>query len=623
MKRLSLTLRHLTRLLIVGTSVFSVSAQADLFTLSANGDNDWAIREGGLRIDAEEAISSAASVADLHGSTAGNLKAGPGTVGVSYGGGYTAPAFQTLRHNPTFLANSRTSVTFHGPGATVTGSLNLHVAGTITVPERWCFGRVVIQLSGPANGGNESVIRPDGTVFFQQQTFPGVTYTVSGRTLTVGGAITTPPFTVATGRPHDFNLRLLVKHECLSDGFSGDVSVSSQFFNTFSFPSDRPVFNLPAGFTASATNLVDNRWTDPFAPQVDLSLGIADTPDPVEGGSEVVYTLTASNLNPPGEPGLDDANDVRIVTGDLPAGASFSGVAATDNWACTEAPLPITCARSAAFEPGQSDSIDLIVRAPVTGEDITLDARVSSAAGDPNPSNNTDSETTLVIAAQDTTPDPFMLDDVFGVERSSSQISNAIIISGINTTTPVAVVGGFYGLNGDVCVQTSGTLEPGDAVQVCHTASDSFGSLVTTTLNVGGVAETFSSTTRLADTTPEPFAFVDQLNVPRNSTRTSNAVSIIGIEIATPVSVVGGAYSISCNGTFTTAAGSISKGQRICVRHESASIFSSEVNTTLTVGGVSDTFTSVTARNALSALLGVTFKVLQGLTGGVLGSLEH
>ena len=90
------------------------------------------------------------------------------------------------------------------------------------------------------------------------------------------------------------------------------------------------------------------------------------------------------------------------------------------------------------------------------------------------------------------------------------------------------------------------------------------------------------------------FTFVDQTNVPLSTTITSAAVTITGIAAPAAISVTGGTYSIGCGATFTSAIGSISNGQTVCVRHTSAATASTVTNTVLTVGGVADTFTSRT-----------------------------
>ena len=59
--------------------------------------------------------------------------------------------------------------------------------------------------------------------------------------------------------------------------------------------------------------------------------------------------------------------------------------------------------------------------------------------------------------------------------------------------------------------------------------------------------------------------------------------------------MTGGTYSIGCTAAFTSAAGTISNDQTVCVRQTSAATNSTAVTTTLAVGGVSGTFTSITS----------------------------
>jgi hypothetical protein len=96
------------------------------------------------------------------------------------------------------------------------------------------------------------------------------------------------------------------------------------------------------------------------------------------------------------------------------------------------------------------------------------------------------------------------------------------------------------------------------------------------------------------DITPDSFSFTNSTGVNPSAVVTSNAVTISGIDGPAQVSVVGGQYSIGCGTTFTSAGGSISNGQTVCVRHTASAAFSTAIQTTLTVGGVSATFTSTT-----------------------------
>ncbi|MDH5254348.1 MAG: thrombospondin type 3 repeat-containing protein [Gammaproteobacteria bacterium] len=101
-----------------------------------------------------------------------------------------------------------------------------------------------------------------------------------------------------------------------------------------------------------------------------------------------------------------------------------------------------------------------------------------------------------------------------------------------------------------------------------------------------------------SDSTPDPFVLADQADVPLSSIVTSAPVTITGIDAPAPVQVTGGLYSIN-GGTFTSAAGVVSNGGTVRVRHTSSAAPDTAVETVLNVGGVTDTFTSRTLRYAI------------------------
>jgi len=76
-------------------------------------------------------------------------------------------------------------------------------------------------------------------------------------------------------------------------------------------------------------------------------------------------------------------------------------------------------------------------------------------------------------------------------------------------------------------------------------------------------------------------------------------VVVTGLDAAAPVTVVDGAYSVGCTATYVSTPGTVINSQTICVRHTSAAANSAVVSTTLTVGGVADTFTSTTVAAAV------------------------
>ena len=161
--------------------------------------------------------------------------------------------------------------------------------------------------------------------------------------------------------------------------------------------------------------------------------------------------------------------------------------------------------------------------------------------------------------------------------------------------SPVTVAGGTYSINGGPFTAAAGSITNNQTLVVNVLASAAFGATTSATVNVGGVAATFSVTTLAAATTPNPFTFTAQSNVAPRATITSNSVTITGINTASPVSIVGGTYSIN-GGPFTAAAGSITNNQTITLQLTSSPITDGTgiVSATLNVGGVMGVFSVTT-----------------------------
>jgi hypothetical protein len=213
---------------------------------------------------------------------------------------------------------------------------------------------------------------------------------------------------------------------------------------------------------------------------------------------------------------------------------------------------------------------------------------------------------TRTASTSDTTPDSFSFTDQTNVTRSSTQTSNQITISGINASTAVSITGGTYSKNGGSYTSSSGTCVNGDTFTVRHTASSSYSTDVDTTLTVGGVSDTFTSTTESApnDSTPDAFSFSDQTGVARSSVVTSNTITVTGINTAATVTVSGGNYSKN-GGAYTSASTTANVNDTFSVRHTSSSSYATNKSTTLTIGGVSDVFTTTTESQTTNATYGV------------------
>ena len=172
--------------------------------------------------------------------------------------------------------------------------------------------------------------------------------------------------------------------------------------------------------------------------------------------------------------------------------------------------------------------------------------------------------------------------------------SNEITVSGINAPTAISVTGGKYSLNGGAYVTTAGTVKTGDKVKVQHTSSANYAAKVDTVLTIGGVSDTFSSTTAAKDTTPDAFAFATKTGVVKSKPVESDVIKVIGINAATAISITGGDYRIN-GGTYTSAAGTVKNADTVQVRHTASASAKTSVTSTVTIGGVKATFTSTTA----------------------------
>jgi bacillolysin len=141
----------------------------------------------------------------------------------------------------------------------------------------------------------------------------------------------------------------------------------------------------------------------------DLSLSVTDSPDPIEVGNDLTYTLDVTNNGP------DTATDVTL-TDTLPASVSFVSVTPSAP-TCNESSGTVTCDLG-SLNNGDTSTVTIVVT-PATIATITNNASVSGNETDPNSSNNTaiiDTTVTkatssdLAVSIEDS-PDPVGIGD--------------------------------------------------------------------------------------------------------------------------------------------------------------------------------------------------------------------
>ena len=124
------------------------------------------------------------------------------------------------------------------------------------------------------------------------------------------------------------------------------------------------------------------------------------------------------------------------------------------------------------------------------------------------------STTTTDATSNDTIPNSFSFVDQVDVLTSSTATSLPITIDGINADTTISVTGGEYSIAeaSNLPVETqSFTSEEGkignnDVIYVRHTTSDYANTTTDTVLIIGGVSDTFSSTTEVFTVTSSSFS---------------------------------------------------------------------------------------------------------------------
>ena len=269
-----------------------------------------------------------------------------------------------------------------------------------------------------------------------------------------------------------------------------------------------------------------------------------------------------------------EAYSVRVNNGSTNLGATIANSVGTSTISFTGS-LPTA---------GNTTTYEIFVRRP------------TSTGGDGTAYHPTDDTFTVTrSAAPDTTPNAFSFTDVTNVALSSAQTSNTITVAGLNTSTSVSISGGTYSKNGGGYTSANTTAVNGNTFAVRHTASGSFSTAASCTLNIGGVTDAYSSTTLAADSTPNAFAFTDKTgNV---GTEQNSSVLITGINTNSTVSRNYGTATFAVSASASTpAASSFNASAKtvngytkyVHVKQNASTSYSTTLSSSFAVGGVSD-----------------------------------
>ena len=95
------------------------------------------------------------------------------------------------------------------------------------------------------------------------------------------------------------------------------------------------------------------------------------------------------------------------------------------------------------------------------------------------------------------------------------------------------------------------------------------------------------------DTSPEAFSFGPTTKQPLTTLITANAVTVSGINTATPISISGGEYSVD-GGDFSSEPSTVTDQQVVLVRLLSSASYLTASEVTVTIGDISGTFSATT-----------------------------
>ena len=184
-------------------------------------------------------------------------------------------------------------------------------------------------------------------------------------------------------------------HATVKDDANGQLVNGASVSNALADPAETDAEDETA---ANQANNSGSATTSVGSPGIDLSIGtITDTPDPVNPGQQITWTVVAVNA------GTQAESNVHVeVT--LPAGISFVGADGSNGFNCDAPVGSLVDCHAANMPAGGNTTITVkalvLLAAPGT---LTLSAHIDPRAGESNTLNNDQSEVTTVSGAVCTT----------------------------------------------------------------------------------------------------------------------------------------------------------------------------------------------------------------------------
>ena len=371
-------------------------------------------------------------------------------------------------------------------------------------------------------------------------------------------------------------------------------------FSGVSFPYAPPALLSVgiSGSTGGSTNVHEVQDLTVSSPD-DLQV-VMTGPANIAPGNAVSYQITVTNNGPtaislPDSPTITDDLDAALqgaswtCVASVGGACSSSGTGALDDSSLS---LPVngtaTYTVSSTLSPGATCGNQITSSA-------TGDFGATSRFTDFNPSNNTSSvPTTINCSSLTLIANPASLSfSPQGIGSSSQPLTFTLSGNGGPVVAGVTASGDFSETNNCPTTALVGSASCTVSVTFKPTAEGSRSGAVTITSDAPSSPLSVALSGVGTSTTPDPFSFTALNGVDPSKLEESNAITVEGTNVSSPISIVGGTYSIN-GGPFTATPGYVSPGARVVVSVESSAAYLTATSAQLTIGGVAATFTVTT-----------------------------
>ena len=198
----------------------------------------------------------------------------------------------------------------------------------------------------------------------------------------------------------------------------------------------------------------------------------------------------------------------------------------------------------------------------------------------------------------DTTPNQFTFTDYTNATVNTTY-NSSVTITGINTAVTAVYTGdanGSFSTDNSTFNQSNKTVNNGDTIYLRLPSSASASTTRTATITIGSISDTMTVTTAApVDSTPDAFSFTDVTGADILSIY-SDTVTITGINtsVTATITTTDGAIFKVNNGTANTSSKTVVNNDTITISIATTADSFTLHEATITVGGVSDTFSVTT-----------------------------